>query len=75
MAARTFRHIESRGAIGPLHTRPFVSSLRVEVLGGHAHVRVWIQGQMSGTLVVDAADAMKLVDRLLPSAVRTEDVS
>jgi hypothetical protein len=44
-----------------------VSSLRVDVRGVHAHVRVWNRGGLAGTLTVDSADVQELVRRLVGS--------
>lgn len=38
----------------------FVSSVRVETVGGHDHVKVWIRGQSVGELVVGAGDGAPL---------------
>jgi hypothetical protein len=41
-----------------------VSSVRVEVRGGHAQVTVWNRGGCAGSLTVNAHDAPELVARL-----------
>lgn len=46
--------------------RSLITSVRSEVLGGHAHISVWSRGGKSGTLVVDAPDALSLCRRLIP---------
>lgn len=53
-----------------VHPRPLVSSITIEVLGGHAHIHVWNAGARSGTLVVDAQDAERMAERLLPHSLR-----
>lgn len=47
-----------------------ISSVRVETLGGHAHIGVWNRGGKAGTLVVDASDASAIADILLPPVMR-----
>ena len=41
-----------------------ISSVRISLRGGHAHITVWTHGMNVGTLVVDARDADDLVNRL-----------
>lgn len=55
---------------GDVPSNKVVSSLRVEVAGGHAHIGVWNRGGKAGTLVVEASDAIWFIDALIPAAVR-----
>lgn len=41
-----------------------ISTIRVELLGGHAHLGIWSRGGKAGTLIVNADDAGDMVDRL-----------
>jgi hypothetical protein len=50
----------------------FVTSLRVEVLGAHAHVSVWVRGKLAGELVVDAEDSPVLVAALAGPETKIE---
>ena len=54
-------------------TAPLITSIRVELLGGHAHIHVWARGGKAGTLVVAIADAPTMFDRI--SEVGTELVT
>jgi len=53
----------------------FISSTRVEVLGAHAHVRVWVRGQRAGVLVVGEEQVDELLDVLDPERQVTEGCS
>jgi len=53
---------------------PIITSVRWEVLGGHAHMSVWNRGGKSGDLVLDADDANIVAERLIPFG-RTHEVS
>ena len=66
MAARTFNDA-SDVRMG------LVSSVRLEDGVTHSRVRVWIRGGLAGDLIVNKADAMSLIDRLLPFGYREEE--
>lgn len=51
-----------------------ITSVRWEVLGGHARMSVWNRGGKAGDLVVEARDALALADRLIPYG-ETREVS
>ncbi len=53
--------------------RPLISSVRVQVLGGHAHIDVWARGGKSGSLCVDAGDARELVARITATPIEAID--
>ena len=46
-------------------TAPLVTSAKVETFGAHDHVRVWIRGQLAGSLTVGKGDGPELRAALL----------
>lgn len=42
----------------------FITSARLETLGGHDHVGIWVHHQKSGELVVNAGDGVFLCEKL-----------
>lgn len=51
-------------------TEPFITSVRVETKGAHDHVSVWVQGALTGTLVVGADQGEQLRQRLLDGSCK-----
>jgi hypothetical protein len=47
-------------------SKVLVTTIRSEVIGAHAHVKVWVRGGLAGELVVDAGDGPRIASRLLP---------
>lgn len=43
-----------------MSAKPFISSVQVETFGAHEHVRVWVRGQLVGTLVVGKGDGERM---------------
>jgi len=39
---------------------PFITSIRVETFGAHEHVRIWVRGQLVGTLIMGPGDGARL---------------
>jgi hypothetical protein len=39
---------------------PLVTSVKVEKIGAHEHVRVWVRGQLAGSLVVGIGDGERM---------------
>lgn len=52
--------------IGRVVSTKVVSSVRVAIHGGHAHLTIWNRGGNAGSLTVDRADAEWFVDALIP---------
>jgi hypothetical protein len=50
-------------------TEPIVTSIRVELLGGHAHIGVWVRHGKAGELVVDRKDACRIEEMLAPARI------
>lgn len=66
MNKRVYVDPASRGPIGPTKDRPLVTSVGVELLGGHEHVSIFVRGQKAGDIIVDEGDADALARRLIP---------
>lgn len=49
--------------------KTLVSSVRIEIRGGHAHIGVWSRGGKAGTLVVDKDDAFDIAMLLVGEGV------
>ncbi len=43
----------------------FITSVRVETIGIHEHVSVWVRGQLVGTLIVGDGDGERIKNALL----------
>ncbi len=43
----------------------FITSVRVETVGAHEHVSVWVRGQLVGTLIVGPGDGERIKNALL----------
>lgn len=43
-----------------MSAQPFISSVQVELIGAHEHVRVWVRGQLAGTLIVGPGDGARM---------------
>jgi hypothetical protein len=55
---------------------PLITSVKVETYGAHDHVRVWVRGQLAGSLTVGKSDGSALKRLLLATAeMQGDDVS
>lgn len=50
--------------------KPLISSIYVEVYGGHADIHIWSRGGKAGFLTVNTEDAEEIAARLLPLSQR-----
>lgn len=55
--------------------KALVSSVACEVLGGHCHVKIWNRGGCAGTIVVNAADGIKIAKMLVPFGTESLDAT
>jgi hypothetical protein len=55
---------------------PLITSVKVETIGSHDHVRVWVRGQLTGTLIVSKGEGAALRRLMLATAeMQGDDVS
>ena len=53
-------------------SQKLISTIKVEVRGGHAHLDLWSRGGKAGSLIVDAVDLDQWLYRLKGPETRVE---